>query len=237
MQRYFTLDKCNNKFILRDDDLYHIKTVMRMKNDDKIEVIYDKKIHICSINNIESDITIIENEILDNTISNEVYSVIIIPVLKEQKFDLILQKATELGVSEIIPYLSKRSVVKLDKDDFSKKIIRWNKILKEASEQSKRVDIPILNSIKNIDDLNCIDGVKLMCSTVEKSKNIKKYMNNISNYDKISFVIGPEGGFDKTEEEKLIDMDFVPITLGNRIMRVETVPIFLMSVLNYINME
>ena len=217
--------------------MYHIKTVMRMKNDDKIEVIYDKKIHICSINNIESDITIIENEILDNTISNEVYSVIIIPVLKEQKFDLILQKATELGVSEIIPYLSKRSVVKLDKDDFSKKIIRWNKILKEASEQSKRVDIPILNSIKNIDDLNCIDGVKLMCSTVEKSKNIKKYMNNISNYDKISFVIGPEGGFDKTEEEKLIDMDFVPITLGNRIMRVETVPIFLMSVLNYINME
>ena len=119
------------------------------------------------------DTDFVENEILDNTISNEVYSVIIIPVLKEQKFDLILQKATELGVSEIIPYLSKRSVVKLDKDDFSKKIIRWNKILKEASEQSKRVDIPILNSIKDIDDLNCIDGVKLMCSTVEKSKNIK----------------------------------------------------------------
>lgn len=237
MQRYFAKNKINNSFILEDSDLYHIKIVMRMKNDDEIEVIYNKKLYICSISDIEKDISINEIKCLDNSSSSDVYSILIIPVLKEQKMDLILQKATELGVSQIIPYLSKRSVVKLSPADYEKKIIRWNKILKEASEQSKRFDIPILNSIKKIDELECIDGVKLMCSTNEKSENLKKYMNNISNYDKISFVIGPEGGFDNSEENELVSEGFIPITLGNRILRVETVPLFLMSVLNYINME
>ena len=237
MQRYFAKNKINNSFILEDSDLYHIKTVMRMKNCDEIEVIYDKKLYICCISDIDKDITINEVKCLGTSSSKDIYSILIIPVLKEQKMDLILQKATELGVSQIVPYLSKRSVVKLDTTDYEKKILRWNKILKEASEQSKRFDIPILNCIKKIDELKCIDGVKLMCSTTEKSENLKKYMNNISNYDKISFVIGPEGGFDSSEENKLVSQDFIPITLGNRILRVETVPLFLMSILNYINME
>lgn len=237
MQRYFAKEKINNNFILEDSDIYHIRTVMRMKNNDQIEVIYDKKLYICEINSIDTNIEVnVINELNSNN-TNDVYSVLIIPVLKEQKMDLILQKSTELGVSEIIPYLSKRSVVKLEKKDYDKKILRWNKILKEASEQSKRLDVPILNSIKTLNELECIDGVKLVCSTVEKSENLKKMMNNSLKYDKINFVIGPEGGLDNSEEEKLIQMGFIPITLGNRILRVETVPIFLMSILNYVNME
>lgn len=237
MQRYFSIKKIDNKFILDSQDLYHIKTVMRMKDNDKIEVIYMKKLYICCINNINDDITITEISCEKEIQENEFFTTLIIPVLKEQKMDFILQKATELGVSCIIPYLSKRGVVKLETCDFDKKIIRWNKILKEASEQSKRFDIPILSSIRKLDELDKLDGVKLMCSTTEKCGNLKKILNNISNYDKISFVIGPEGGFDISEETSLIKYGFKPITLGNRILRVETVPLFLMSILNYINME
>lgn len=237
MQRYFSNEQEGNNFILNDSDLYHIKTVMRMRDNDNIEVVFDKKLFICCIENVNDNITIKRVKEVESTLQNDFYSCLIIPVLKEQKMDLILQKATELGVNEIIPYISKRSVIKLKKEDYTKKVDRWARIVKEASEQSKRLEIPAVSSIKNIDELSCIDGVKLICSTKEKSKNLKNILNNVEKYDKINFVIGPEGGLDEKEEEKLISMNFIPITFGERILRVETVPIFLMSVLNYINME
>ena len=237
MQRYFSNEQEDNNFVLNDSDLYHIKTVMRMRDNDNIEVVFDKKLFICCIENVNDNITIKRVKEVESTLQNDFYSCLIVPVLKEQKMDLILQKATELGVNEIIPYISKRSVIKLKPDDYKKKVERWTRIVKEASEQSKRLEIPVVSSIKSIDELNCIDGVKLICSTKEKSKNLKNILNNVGKYDKINFVIGPEGGLDEKEEEKLISMDFIPITFGDRILRVETVPIFLMSVLNYINME
>ena len=237
MQRYFSNERIDNNFILNDSDLYHIKTVMRMRDNDNIEVVFDKKLFICCIENVNDNITIKRVKEVESTLQNDFYSCLIVPVLKEQKMDLILQKATELGVNEIIPYISKRSVIKLKKEDYTKKVDRWARIVKEASEQSKRLEIPAVSSIKNIDELSCIDGVKLICSTKEKSKNLKNILNNVEKYDKINFVIGPEGGLDEKEEEKLISMNFIPITFGERILRVETVPIFLMSVLNYINME
>lgn len=237
MQRYFSNEQEGNNFILNDSDLYHIKTVMRMRDNDNIEVVFDKKLFICCIENVNDNITIKRVKEVESTLQNDFYSCLIVPVLKEQKMDLILQKATELGVNEIIPYISKRSVIKLKREDYTKKVDRWTRIVKEASEQSKRLEIPAVSSIKNIDELSCIDGVKLICSTKEKSKNLKNILNNVEKYDKINFVIGPEGGLDEKEEEKLISMNFIPITFGERILRVETVPIFLMSVLNYINME
>ena len=237
MQRYFSNEQEGNNFILNDSDLYHIKTVMRMRDNDNIEVVFDKKLFICCIENVNDNITIKRVKEVESTLQNDFYSCLIVPVLKEQKMDLILQKATELGVNEIIPYISKRSVIKLKKEDYTKKVDRWTRIVKEASEQSKRLEIPAVSSIKSIDELSCIDGVKFICSTKEKSKNLKNILNNVEKYDKINFVIGPEGGLDEKEEEKLISMNFIPITFGSRILRVETVPIFLMSVLNYINME
>ena len=237
MQRYFSNEQVGNNFILNNSDLYHIKTVMRMRDNDNIEVVFDKKLFICCIENVNDNITIKRVKEVESTLQNDFYSCLIVPVLKEQKMDLILQKATELGVNEIIPYISKRSVIKLKREDYTKKVDRWTRIVKEASEQSKRLEIPDVSSIKNIDELSCIDGVKLICSTKEKSKNLKNILNNVEKYDKINFVIGPEGGLDEKEEEKLISMNFIPITFGERILRVETVPIFLMSVLNYINME
>ena len=162
---------------------------------------------------------------------------LIVPILKEQKMDLILQKATELGVTEIIPIITKRSIIRLDEKDYDKKILRWSKIVKEAAEQSHRVDIPNITTIKTIKNLGIIEGKKFVCSTKEKTKNIKFIMKNVTTCDKINLVIGPEGGLDITEENLLNEMGFESITLGNRILRVETVPLFLLSIINYEFME
>lgn len=227
MQRYFSNLKKDNCLILNSDDLYHIKTVMRMK-EDLIEVVYQNKLHICKL---DKDYNALIVEEKDDVNYKKIRYTLCIPLLQEQKMSFVLQKATELGVDEIIPVLTTRSIVKIN-DKETKKIERWNKICKEASEQSKRLDIPVINKITKIDDLK-LDGLKLLCSTQEKQNTLKNVLKKSSNYDKIIMIVGPEGGLTDEEENKLKKLDFVPITLGKNIMRVETVPIYLLSVLNY----
>ncbi len=237
MQRYFSSKRIGNELVLNDDDLYHIRTVMRMKDKDNIIVVYDKIAYLCCIDNVKENIKICIEKELEKIDYNTPNVTLIIPILKEQKMDLILQKATELGVTSIIPIITKRSIIKLKPSDYEKKHTRWMKIVKEASEQSHRIDIPNITSIKSIDELKDIGGKSYVCSTKEKTKNIKFVMKNIRTCDKINLVMGPEGGLDPTEEELLNKLGFESITLGKRILRVETVPLFLLSVINYECME
>lgn len=235
MQRYFAVDKKDNLFFLSDGDLHHISNVMRMKSGDFIEVVFDKILYRCKVM-FNKSIDIVFDSIIDNGSVDDLEIVLIIPVLKEQKMDFILQKSTELGVSRIIPIVTERTIVKLDNKEL-KRIERWSKIVKEASEQCKRVTVPLIDNIKKINDLDFSDGVKFVCSTSENEKNIKNVMHNIKDCDKMYIVVGPEGGLSINEEMKLNKLGFVSISLGNRIMRVETVPMFILSVLNYELME
>ena len=232
MQRYFSSKLNDNKFSLNKDDLYHIKTVMRMNPNDLVEVVYENNLYICHLDDSY-------NAVIDSKIEEErnkkVYCTLCLPLLTEQKFSFVLQKATELGIDEIIPVITERSIVNI-KDKEDKKIARWNRICKEAAEQSKRLDIPKISDVKKISELN-LDGLKIVCSTKEKSKSIKNVLQNTTNCDRMVIMVGPEGGISNNEEEKLISLGFIPVTLGSNIMRVETVPIFMLSVLNYEMME
>lgn len=237
MQRYFAKYKNENSFILNDDDIFHIKVVMRMIDGEKIEVVFNNDVYICCLENVNSNIKILIEEKLPSSIKNNFEIVLAVPLLKEQKMDFILQKSTELGVNKIIPFIAERSIIKLKDDKEQNKIVRWQKICKEASEQSKRVDIPVVTNIKKLSELVDFDGRKFVCSTKKDVNSIKMFLQNHLECDKLLLVIGPEGGLADKEENYLIANDFLPITLGNRIMRVETVPIFLLSVINYELME
>ena len=237
MQRYFSDKLKDNKFELKSDDIYHITRVMRMKTGDKIEVVYNEKVHLCCLEIVNSEIKVNVLSQIKNYDKKVCEKILIIPILKENKMDLILQKSTELGVDKIIPIEMERCIVKVDKDRKEKKLERWNRICKEASEQSMRVTIPIITSVKRLEDLKNIDGIKLVCSTRERKNTIKMFLQSYKTYDKIIIAIGPEGGLSLKEEEYFKSIGFSPITLGNQIMRVETVPMFLLSVINYENME
>ncbi len=235
MQRYFALNKKNDLFVLDNGDIHHILNVMRMKNGDFVEVVYNEVLYKCKVV-INDSLSIVFDSVLNSNVCSSFDITLIVPVLKEQKMDFILQKATELGVSRIIPIVTERSVVKVN-DKEEKKLTRWSRIVKEASEQCKRIDVPIIDSVKCISDLNFDDGVKYVCSTREISQNIKNVMHNILECAKMYIVVGPEGGFSTIEEDKLNDLGYVSISLGSRIMRVETVPIYVLSILNYEFME
>ena len=232
MQRYFAKDKVNEKLILYDTDIHHIRNVMRGKINDQIEVIHNKKLYLCKIINLEP----LELEILKTIKENNELNInltIAISLVNEQKFDLILQKLTELGVTNIIPIKTQRSIIKLDDKKIAKKLERWQKICKEASEQSHRTIIPNVNNIIDISDLTKIENnLKLICSLNDNTKPLSEYLKN--NPKKLLIVIGPEGGFTKQEETLLINNSFLPITLGKRIMRVETAAIYVTSIISYI---
>lgn len=236
MQRYFAKDFINDKPVLYDSDIKHITKVMRLVKGDYFEVVYDKMVYHCKIEN-----TIPFSYIIESTSNEEDKTIgltVAVGLVQEQKMDLILQKLTELGVETIIPLKTERSIVKLDDIRFAKKLVRWQMICKEASEQSFRNVIPNITNVMTIDDLKNIDiDTKLVCSTKEKDNIINKYVDNLSKDDNIIFVIGPEGGLSINEEEKLNSYGYNSISLGNRILRVETATFFVASIINYINME
>lgn len=234
MQRYFTIAKNNNYLTLETSDIHHIKNVMRNKVGDKIECIYEKKLYICEIEDLESPKVKIIEELPDN---NELSTNITIAIglVKEQKMDLILQKITELGVSKIIPVAMERSIVKLDAKKFEKKKERWEKICKEAAEQSKRNIIPEITNIHTIKQLqNLKYDQKFICSTKNTENLVNNYLQNQNNCATMIFVIGPEGGISPKEEELLENFGYTPITLGKLIMRVETAAIYIASITNFL---
>lgn len=228
MQRYFGVNK---NLELSSNDYNHISKVMRMKKEDKVEIVFENYIYLCNIVNIDSKK--VYTEVISKTkiIEDSIKVHLIIPLLKEQKMDIIFQKATELGVNEFTPINIERSIIKNTNDN---KYKRWNIICKEASEQSKRGKIPKINDIINIQDIKNINAdIKLLCTTNEKANNIKKVLQNKISYDKIVVITGPEGGFTNNEEQILLDNGFIPVSFGNQILRAETAPIYIMSILKY----
>ena len=239
MYNFFTENpEVNGLFTLTGNDFNHAKNVLRLKVGERFLVSHDKKSNLCELFCYEGESVIakiIERDYQDTSLPIEIYLFQGLP--KADKLELIIQKTVELGVHTIIPVEMKHSIVKIEENKQKKKIERWQKICKDASEQSKRLEIPQVNKICKLADLESLKGVKLTCSTIEKSQNLKNYLKNLGNYDRINLVIGPEGGLSKEEEEYLKKIGFVSVSLGNRIMRVETVPIFLLSVFNYESME
>ena len=232
MQRYFIKNK---DMLLEESDIRHIKKVMRMNINDKIEVVYNNKLHICEITSLDPfNIKVIEE--LDEDKKTKIELTVAVALVKEQKMDLILQKLTELGVSRIIPVSMERSIVKLDKERFNKKKVRLESICKEASEQSKRTNIPIIEDIKSIKDLTKEDAdLKLVASTKEKEKLLNYYLQSIEDCAKIIMVIGPEGGISDKEEDILVSNGYNRVSFGNLIFRVETATIYVASIINYIS--
>ncbi len=231
MQRYFAVDKDLN---ISDKDKHHIINVMRMKLNDKIEIVYNEKVYMCEINDIsKKDVSYSVKDIIDVNNELPLKVTIAVSLVNEKKLDFILQKCTELGVYDFILVNSDRSKIKIDGKE-KKKIERWNTITKEAAEQSHRNIKPIVRDIMSINDVSKLDyDLKLTCSTKENEKTIKNVLQNSTNCDRIIIVVGPEGGLTVSEEEKLEKNGFIPVTLGNLILRTETVPIYIMSLVNY----
>ena len=145
MQRYFVEGNIN-AFSFSDNDIFHITKVMRMKENDNIEVVCNQKCYLCKIININPfQIDVIDELKEDRELDIDVTLLYCLP--KGEKLDLVIQKATELGVNHIIGVESSRTIVHYENNKIESKLQRFNKIMKEASEQSHRLVVPTFEDI------------------------------------------------------------------------------------------
>ena len=151
--------------------------------------------------------------------------------------ELIIQKAVELGVYEIIPVSTKRTVVKLNEKKEKSKIERYNKISESAAKQSKRSIIPEVKGVMTFKDaLKYASEFDINLIPYENYKDMtetKKAVQKIGKNQKIGIFIGPEGGFDESEVEIASDLGVNKISLGKRILRTETAGLMIISVIMF----
>ena len=232
MQQYFGISKKDNILYLNNDDLNHIKNVMRMKENDEIIVAYEDKSYICSLNKdlLSADIKSVFKEEINNP-----DFIVYVPLLNDEKMSFIFQHGTELGITEFIVVEYDHCKYKLPKKDYDKKLLRWNKIIKEATEQSYHITKPKLEKIINSKDIRSIANVNIMCSLDKTDvKSVCKVLTRDNCSDTISLVFGPEGGLSMQEEDLLVERSFIKTSLGSDVLRTETVPLMIASILKYL---
>ena len=234
MQRYFaSID--NQYFVhLSKEDEHHVCHVMRMKKGDEIEVVDNAHLFLCRIDSFNPlTISVIHEIANDVEIKEDI--TLLFALTKGDKIDLVLQKATELGVKKVALIESERTVVNYEGKDIDKKLERFKKIMKEASEQSHRLIVPELLGIYNLKNLpsNLLGDLNYVA--YEKDANhIDEAFQGLEKGKSISILIGPEGGFSEQEINHLTKQGFIRTSLGKRILRAETAAIYALSVIGYL---
>lgn len=210
-------------------DVNHIKNVLRMKIGEEICIFngVDQKEYRCEIkemlqNEIICSLRFVKEDQLE--LPSKVYLFQGLP--KGDKMELIIQKAVELGVYEIIPMATKRCVVKLDEKRAKAKVERWQMISQAAAKQSKRGMVPSVTKIMSMKEALAYSismDIKLIPYELATGMDItKSIMEQIKDHQSIGIYIGPEGGFSEDEIILAKNNQVTPITLGKRILRTET---------------
>jgi 16S rRNA (uracil1498-N3)-methyltransferase len=236
MQRYFikTMNVKENTASIVGADFHHIKNVMRSKQGDNLIVCQDGVCYIATINEITAEAVLcsLQKEIPSD--SKEYTVTIAQGLIRRERFEYMLQKSTELGVDKIIPMMSQYSIIKVDSQKGIAKVDRWNKITKEASEQSHRNIQSIVTQIQDIRSIqyNQFDLVLVAYEKENMSHTLKQILQD--KFKNILVLIGPEGGLSEVEIQFLSGYSNVEfVGLGQRILRSETASSYILSVLNY----
>ena len=220
------------EIIIRGSDLNHMKNVLRLQIGEQICIHEEStgKEYRCEIAGYEKDV-----EEANRELPSKIYLFQGLP--KGDKMELIIQKAVELGVYEIIPVATKRAVVKLDAKKAEAKQKRWQSIAESAAKQSRRNIIPHIHEVvkfgQAVDYAKNLDITLIPYELAEDMEKTKQIFETIQPGQSIGIFIGPEGGFDESEIALAQENGISPITLGKRILRTETAGMAVLSVLMF----
>jgi 16S rRNA (uracil1498-N3)-methyltransferase len=218
------------------EDVRHILTVLRKGPGDLLTLLDGQgREYTVRITTIER--SKIDTEIIDRKQRTTASPVVILGqgLPKSDKMDWIVQKATELGVSSIVPLVTMRTIVKIR--DEEKRIARWQKICREAAMQSDRPDIPIVEAIRPFGEFvgTLASGPQtlLLFPWEEGTQPIKNVLRRTQGIEKVVVLIGPEGGFSQAEVDLAKKEGFHLVSLGPNILRTETAAVAVLSMVLY----
>lgn len=243
MQRYFVKESANNhRYFISGEDQHHIVKVMRMQMGDHIICVnIQGKAAICEIVEITDEIVAADIVQWKEEASELPILITIASGLpKGDKLEWVIQKGTELGAYKFIPFAAARSIVKWDEKKAEKKVERWQKIAKEAAEQSHRAYLPeVVNpvSFKTLLQQSKDYHYKLAAYEEEgrngEMSTFSSTLKKIKQGESLLLLFGPEGGLSLDEIELLKENDFDLCGLGPRILRTETAPLYSLAAISY----
>lgn len=228
----------DNYISIIGSDVNHIKNVLRLRQGDEIVICNGQgKDYYCIINEVSDNEVVAAIDAVKDTAAELKSRIALFQGLpKKDKFELIIQKAVELGAAEIVPVMTGRVVVKLeDKKKEEKKLQRWQAIAMEAAKQSGRGIIPAVRPVHSFfDAVKALSRMELALIPYEKATDIsitRELLGKIADYSRIGVFIGPEGGFEEEEIKLAMEHNIRPITLGRRILRTETAGLAILSMM------
>lgn len=239
MQRYFISPSQVDYpcVVLNDENIHHIVRVMRARTGEKI-ICSDGCGHDYVVQIIQLDHTCVKGRIVERITSNELPVRISIAqaIPKGDKMDWIVQKCTELGAYDLFPFHSAHTIVQLDAKKTAKRLERWQKIAKEAAEQSQRSIIPVVHPPLQWPFLMQMVqqyDYALLAYEQERNHSLYQFLHAHPSWQSLLVVIGPEGGFSQKEVEEATHSGLYAVTLGKRILRTETASLFALSSIAY----
>ncbi|MCM8762675.1 MAG: 16S rRNA (uracil(1498)-N(3))-methyltransferase [Candidatus Omnitrophica bacterium] len=224
----------DKEIIIKEEKAHYLINVLRLKKGDEFEVINGKgKCFLLLIKEIsKKEINCEVKNISGCNIESPISIILAQGILKGNKMDLVIQKATELGVKEIVPIVTERSQLKE-----TRKLNRWQKIAEEASKQSGRSIVPLIH--KSIEFIELIDNYKSRTRKglifYEKDGiSLKDAIKKLDNNNNLLIIIGPEGGFTREEVNYAKEKGLIITSLGKRILRSETAAIVAIALVQFL---
>ncbi len=242
MYRFFVSPEAisENEVQITGDDVNHIKNVLRMRQGEQVVVSCGRGIdYNCVIQEVKEQVILLDIQREEPAVTELPVRIILFQALpKKDKMEFVIQKAIELGASEIVPVQTKRCIVKLDAKKEEKKLQRWKTIAESAAKQSGRALVPEIHSIMTLREALAYGGdietLMIPYELCEDMTGSVSVMQEAAKGESIGIFIGPEGGFERSEVEEAMEAGAVPISLGKRILRTETAGLAALSVLMFL---
>lgn len=244
MQRYFidTPFNAQNEAVITGDSARHMTKVMRMQVGDQVIVVSEGVAHISEIIAVEQDVIVRQTGETVASPEMPVQVTIACGLPKGDKLELIAQKATELGMYALVPFVAERSIVKWDDKKAKKNVERLQKIALEAAEQSHRTHVPTVELPLTFKQLAAsVDHYDVVFIADEEDAKLEartRFADKLKAFaasegKSILCIFGPEGGISRKESEALTAAGAQTMSLGPRILRAETAPFYALSAISY----
>ncbi len=221
MHTFLPSCKSGSFFIVKDKEFRHIR-VRRVRRGEKLKVIWEGSVYLCELETLgrrEAKLRILEKiEVGDPPVRITLLQAVPVDL---KTFEVIVQKATEIGVSSVVPLITERSFQR--REVLIKKKDRWKRIVKEAMKQSGRPFMLEIEDPKTLEEIEAGEDLNLFLDNFSKGNRVRDL--NMEGIRSVSIIVGPEGGFSKREVEKMMDLGFAPVRLEPYVLRSETAAI------------
>jgi 16S rRNA (uracil1498-N3)-methyltransferase len=227
-RRRFFVDRIRSGHAqIQGDDAHHLTRVLRVEAGQKYEISDNRDVYLAEIETARKDL--VSFNVIEKLTAAELPARITIAaaLIKFERFEWLIEKATELGVDAIVPFMAERSEKGLDLAA-GKRGERWRRIAREASEQSRRVRLPEITSTLSFKEALALEaGLKLV---LDEQPGTAPILAAISSHTTVALLIGPEGGWTDRERSMFTASGWKPVSLGSTILRAETAAIVAIGV-------